>query len=60
MTKVLTINDISRFSATTVLNDKFMRVKKQLFRVANTVTVLRTNDPEKITLQESYTHTRTN
>lgn len=33
MTKVLTVNDVSRFSITPVLNDKFIRVEKQLFRV---------------------------
>lgn len=47
MTKVSTVNDISRFSATTVLNDKFMRVEKQLYPyVEDTATILRTNDPE--------------
>lgn len=33
MTKVSNVNDIGRFSATKVLNDKFMRVGKQLCRV---------------------------
>lgn len=55
MTKLLTVNDISRFSATAVLNDKFMRVEKQLGRArwcsrGLCDCSLRTNDPEKITL----------
>lgn len=37
MTKVLTVNDISRFSAMTVLNDKFMQVQKQLCHVGKTL-----------------------